>query len=61
VNLGDGANGLPQLLILGGVLAGIVAALIVMQPRVARLREKLVVAESRLEARALADEERDAA
>jgi DNA recombination protein RmuC len=53
--------GMPAVLLLAGALLGVIGALLVMQPRAARLRERLAVAESRLEARALADEERDAA
>jgi DNA recombination protein RmuC len=55
------ADWLPALFILAGVLIGIVGASLLFQPRLARLRERVVVAETRLEARALADEERDAA
>jgi DNA recombination protein RmuC len=53
--------GMPAVLLLAGALLGVICVLLVMQPRAARLRERLAVAESRLEARALADEERDAA
>ena len=49
----------PILLVVGGVLAGTLVTLLALQPRTARLREQLAVAESRLAARALADEERD--
>ena len=52
---------LPALLLLGGVVLGAIGALLVLQPRAGRLRVRLAVAESRLEARALADEERDSA
>ena len=56
----DPAIWIPAAVGLGGFALGIVVTLLVMQPRIARAREKLAVAESRLEARALADEERDA-
>jgi DNA recombination protein RmuC len=59
VSLPDWAGWAPLLLALGGVLAGTLVTLLALQPRTARLREQLAVAESRLAARALADEERD--
>jgi DNA recombination protein RmuC len=52
---------LPGLLLLGGVALGVVGTLLVMLPRASRLRERLAGVTSRLDARALADEERDAA
>jgi DNA recombination protein RmuC len=48
---------LPYLLFAGGLLVGIVATVLALQPRTARLREKLAVAESRLEAQARTAEE----
>lgn len=51
----------PVLLVAGGALLGILVTLLVLQPRANRLRARLAVADSRLEARALADTERDAA
>ena len=48
---------LPYLLFAGGLLVGIVATILGLQPRAARLREKLAVAESRLEAQARTEEE----
>lgn len=48
---------LPYLLFAGGLLVGIVATILALQPRAARLREKLAVAESRLEAQARTEEE----
>lgn len=52
---------LPVAFALGGLIAGIIATLVVLQPRVARLRTQLAVAENRLEARTLAEGEQDAA
>ncbi|NHA14527.1 DNA recombination protein RmuC [Thioalkalivibrio sp. XN279] len=48
---------LPYLLFAGGLLVGIVATILALQPRAARLREKLAVAQSRLEAQARTEEE----
>lgn len=52
---------LPVLLVAGGVVLGLLLGLLALQPRTSRLRARLAVAESRLEARALADAEREAA
>jgi DNA recombination protein RmuC len=54
----DPGSWLPLLLLFGGVLAGIMVTLLVYQPRVGKLREKLAVAESRIEAQAVADDAR---
>lgn len=51
----------PLLLPLGSLLLGVVVTALVLQRKAARLREQLAVAESKLNARATADEERDAA
>lgn len=53
-------NWLPVLLVAGGVVLGLLLGMLALQPRTSRLRARLAVAESRLEARALADAERDA-
>jgi len=55
----DWASWAPALLLFcGGILLGLLGTLLVLQPRAARLRERLVVAESRLEAELRVDEER---
>lgn len=51
---------LPVLFVAGGVALGLLLGLLALQPRTSRLRARLAVAESRLEARALADAEREA-
>jgi DNA recombination protein RmuC len=51
---------LPYLLFAGGVLAGVVGTMLALQPRTARLREKLAVAESKLEAQARTEAELNA-
>jgi DNA recombination protein RmuC len=51
---------LPVLFVAGGVVLGLLLGLLALQPRTSRLRARLAVAESRLEARALADAEREA-
>jgi DNA recombination protein RmuC len=48
---------LPYLLFTGGLLAGAVITVLALQPRAARLRERLAVAESRLAAQARTEEE----
>jgi DNA recombination protein RmuC len=48
----------PFILPLAGLLTGVVLTLLFAQRRVARLREQLAVAESRIKAQAMADEER---
>jgi len=55
------ADWLPLLLAAGGAVLGALVTLLALQPRAIRLRAQLAVAESRLEARTLADEERAAA
>jgi DNA recombination protein RmuC len=50
---------LPALLVGGGALLGALVMLLVTQPRAARLREQLAVAESRLEAQARIEEDRE--
>ncbi|HRP87150.1 MAG TPA: DNA recombination protein RmuC [Gammaproteobacteria bacterium] len=49
-----------MLFVAGGVALGLLLGLLALQPRTSRLRARLAVAESRLEARALADAEREA-
>lgn len=51
---------LSVLFVAGGVALGLLLGLLALQPRTSRLRARLAVAESRLEARALADAEREA-
>ena len=55
------ADWMPALLVLGGLLIGILGASLALQPRIARMRERLLVAETRLEAHAQAEEDRAAA
>ena len=51
---------LPYLLFAGGVLAGVVGTMLALQPRSAKIREKLAVAESKLEAQARTEAELNA-
>jgi DNA recombination protein RmuC len=54
------ADWMPALLVLGGLLIGILGTSLGLQPRLARMRERLLVAETRLEAHAQADADREA-
>jgi len=56
----DWGDWMPLVLVLGGLLIGVITTFLVLLPRAARLKRQLAVAEHRLEARALADAERDA-
>jgi len=61
MNAFDWAAWAPVLWASGGVLLGVLAALLLLQPRTSRLREKLAVTQSQLEARGRAEDEREQA